>query len=157
MQLRYGEELEISEVASRLGRTTEAVGKALQRLRQALAECVRAWPRRRGMSGQRLQALIAASLDGSLDAAGRAELSRLVAEDPNAADALARACWTERGLERILSAEPTAAGETVSARIRSSRPAMTAGRAGSATEPGPRPSGTAGWLRSRLPPSFCWR
>ena len=41
LDLRYREGLEISEVASRLGRGTEAVGKALQRLRNALADCVR--------------------------------------------------------------------------------------------------------------------
>jgi RNA polymerase sigma-70 factor (ECF subfamily) len=41
LDLRYRDGLELSEVAHRLGRRTEAVGKALQRLRSALADCVR--------------------------------------------------------------------------------------------------------------------
>ena len=41
LELRYQEGLEISDIAARLGRGVEAIGKSLQRLRNALADCVR--------------------------------------------------------------------------------------------------------------------
>lgn len=41
LELRYREDLELEAIAARIDRGAEAVGKALQRLRLALADCVR--------------------------------------------------------------------------------------------------------------------
>lgn len=41
LELRYRDGLDLDAIAARAGRGVEAVGKGLQRLRQALADCVR--------------------------------------------------------------------------------------------------------------------